>query len=70
MLISSAGEMKQMYSIKQKPDLPFFLGPSNFSNQVLPVGAKKGFTFVPLFESLIMSTEVTVEVFCRELISD
>jgi hypothetical protein len=42
-----------MYSIKQKLDLPFFLGLSNFSNQVMPARAKKGFTFVPLFKSLI-----------------
>jgi FkbM family methyltransferase len=70
MITSSAGEMTQMHSVKQKPDLPFFLRLSNFSNQVLPIWLKKCLTFVPLFKSLIKNkfisrapeglTEVTV----------
>ena len=70
MIISSAGEMTQMDSVKQKLHLPFFLRLSNFSNQILPIWVKKCLTFVPLFKSLIKNkfisrapeglTEVTV----------
>jgi FkbM family methyltransferase len=59
MIISSAGEMMQMHSVKQKPNLPFFLRLSDFSNQVLPTWVKKCISLIPPFRSLIKNNIIS-----------